>query len=309
MLISERIVKEKNFLWFPSTINDYPRKIDIIDWYSDLRKTVMGAEKFVIPDYMAGTFYGDGDKNILKKLVDDGHTLTEITSSRSIQYAQFSVCPFPVITIENNNVCYVVKQKEDGFIVIIVDKNGLIIPVSHGTDGIFEDETGKKGYNIYMYFHVTEIARPFDFLSNFNTTKYQNDREILEFSRFSLVCLYCVFEILLYINAKNRRQVEVFAPIGQQKKNSKKAALQKGIVYKVLVLDKSKPTLVNTKDVANYIYSPEEEHAKRRATYVRGHLKVRKTGTYWWNPFIRDAKNALTVGMVDKTYDVKIPQT
>lgn len=40
-----------------------------------------------------------------------------------------------------------------------------------------------------------------------------------------------------------------------------------------------------------------------RAHIVRGHFKIRKTGIYWWSPFVRgDAKR----GMVNKDYSVRV---
>lgn len=41
--------------------------------------------------------------------------------------------------------------------------------------------------------------------------------------------------------------------------------------------------------------------AERRLHLVRGHPKVRKTGTFWWTPFVRGRKES---GLVTKDYDV-----
>ena len=45
------------------------------------------------------------------------------------------------------------------------------------------------------------------------------------------------------------------------------------------------------------------DRAAQRAHTVRGHFKIRKTGVYWWRPFIR---GEVAEGFVGKSYKVKL---
>jgi hypothetical protein len=46
---------------------------------------------------------------------------------------------------------------------------------------------------------------------------------------------------------------------------------------------------------------PREHESAIRAHFVRGHFKVRKSGVYWWSPFVRGNRD---LGTVHKTYEV-----
>ena len=307
MLISERIVKEKNFLGFSSVDLMMYGNPDMSTHLKNVKAAIYEAEKFVIPDYLTGN--GKVITNLLSNVFDKDGVIASGHFERMDQYVKYSIPSFQFMTIENNQVCHFIEKTNVGMAVSVINSNGVLNPITSFTVGEYDSLPGKKMHAFTWFSEIEKQHHDMDFFDQ--VAKSTNPFAITLSTNHgaSVVGMYCVLELLLYINAKNRRSVEVFTPVGQEKKNSKKIKEQKGILYKVLTLDKSKPSFVNTKDVSDYIYSPEEEHIKRRATYVRGHLKVRKTGTYWWNPFIRDAKNALTVGMVDKTYDVKIPQT
>ena len=311
MLITERIATDKRFLHFNAGLLGAFKAHPFAVWLKDFRQEILNSEKFIIPDYMSGS--EETTRKFIGKIIDLKEIGTPEHLARLDQYVKFSKPCFKYMTIENNDICYAIEQTSFGFAIILINKDGEVNPIQTMTWKTVPSTNGMKMheflYNFLLGTKETSVSE-IDVFLKLRESDNITDRYITYKHSVSLRGMLCVLEILLYINAKNRREVEVKIPLGVHKKRKRKSdADQKGLIYKVLVLDRTKPTLVTSKDISDYIYSPEEEHAKRRATYVRGHLKVRKTGTYWWNPFIRDAKNALTVGMVDKTYDVKIPQT
>jgi hypothetical protein len=64
-------------------------------------------------------------------------------------------------------------------------------------------------------------------------------------------------------------------------------------------------TLGKSHDEARHVSSPEEEKQIIRAHFVRGHFKVRKTGIFWWSPYVR---GDLSKGFASKDYQVRTVQ-
>lgn len=314
MLITERITKDKKFLHFPKELLTHLGLHPFTEYHRLLRAIVLISEKFVVPDYLGGTVE-TSTENIKKVMAITGSVESGFKRNvgayeeRMQHYTEFCKLPFPFMTVENNEMCWVLHIDGEYFYVTTIDKNGVVNLISTYIDQIAQTP---DGYKFFHFLFKNEISGHVNDQKHYDQMAIKPQplaKYVHAYQHLSLMNTLCVLEALLYINAKNKREVEVRVSQGL-KRVSKKKKVSAGpdLVYKVLVLDRAKPTLVTTKDISDYIYSPVEERAARRATYVRGHLKVRKTGTYWWNPFIRDAKNALTIGMVDKTYDVKIPQ-
>lgn len=312
MLISERIAADRTFLHFPKNLIKGRLSKQFNPWLQILRNKIINSEKFVIPDYLGGSIQTTneviGRMVAAKSSKNDGITFLQ---EREHQYTLFSKLPFDLTVIENNELCWLLEKYKDHFSITIVHKNGDVNTVTLLIEGVGKDQNVLNVFYVYYYSNLTGHVQPQSHFDKLELSTHEISRFICTAQKHTKYNSVCVFEALLYINAKNRREVEVKVSQGFKKVSKRNRVVPVGpdLVYKVLVLDRTKPTLVTTDDISNYIYSPSEGHVGRRATYVRGHLKVRKTGTYWWNPFIRDAKNALTVGMVDKTYDVKIPQT
>jgi len=105
----------------------------------------------------------------------------------------------------------------------------------------------------------------------------------------------CVFETLDNLNCVNVSLKKVEPNFKKSRRHRKKYG-QPLVAYHELVvpgtgINLSRSTVHGEKDV-------------RRAHLVRGHMKRRSTGTYYWSPHVRGDRS---VGIVEKRYKVKSP--
>lgn len=77
-------------------------------------------------------------------------------------------------------------------------------------------------------------------------------------------------------------------------------------IYRVLDIWRDRKQFVSLQDIKSFLSPPEEERRKQRAGLVRGHFKIRQTGLFWWDMFMRNSRNAQTVGVIDKDYSLKL---
>uniref|UniRef100_A0AAU7PFR8 Uncharacterized protein n=1 Tax=Burkholderia phage vB_BgluM-SURPRISE13 TaxID=3159457 RepID=A0AAU7PFR8_9VIRU len=114
---------------------------------------------------------------------------------------------------------------------------------------------------------------------------------------------YQVNEILRYLNCAN-------APVRRYTPTQKEAS---GIpvrqlpfyTYRVLTLVKVNKEFESMEEV-KAASSKHKYHIERRASFVRGHVKIRNGKPFWWNPHLRNKKNIDTLGFVDKDYRVEV---
>lgn len=114
--------------------------------------------------------------------------------------------------------------------------------------------------------------------------------------------VFKTLHLLLFINARNFKTAEYKCT----KKDSPKAAkpILDKYVYRILNIRQEKKTYTSLKATLEDLMNPVDK-VERRAHFVTGHFKRIKGKLYWWNLFLRNAKNVDTVGFVDKEYHVK----
>lgn len=111
-----------------------------------------------------------------------------------------------------------------------------------------------------------------------------------------------LFETLLFVNASNTVLVK-YEPTKKELKSVPKVFRPK-YTYHVLDIFRTKTEYENIGEVMEFINKPDKEVRQIRAHLVRGHFKRKNGKLFWWNAFMRNRKNAATVGIVDKDYQL-----
>ncbi len=106
--------------------------------------------------------------------------------------------------------------------------------------------------------------------------------------------LHAATFILIMINCKNLLTSREVVPSARLQKARMRRGKQPLFSHKILDISL-------TRSQANRAASQGMTRAQMRLHMVRGHFKVKKTGIYWWSPFIRGSKEA---GLVTKDYAV-----
>lgn len=312
MLISEQIVADKNFLKIDesgvfSVKVKMQNKLTLLNIYKQITESV----KVVVPDYLLDYDSQGADEFFLSRCRLDKNSSKEVVEKRTQElralHTKYAKLPFQSMTIECDKNLVLLVNKKYGFKFYLVDKHGYVCPVNVFIINPIDpkdvpatmDWVGEPTHNTSVFQNINTGA----VIPGYHSTIAEGRSSIA--GQLNAVT-NLIYYILTHLNVSNRKLVEVTSnriiPVRDKKT---KVITTPSILYKVLILDKSKPILESMDSLEKYIQNTEAETRLARAAIVRGHFKQRRTGLFWWSDFVRNYQNALTIGIVDKTYSLK----
>lgn len=255
-----------------------------------LRMKILKAVKMIVPRELHDTDRAsDGlDRQIF------GHSppTKEESQKRLMLYSKFGRVPFPMLFIENHTGGALLEQiAPDTF-----DMYTLL-------------DTGK-----FLYYHIRVQVTPDGIDAHtFWTVPVEEVTKVVGSSKMAhyeelkqgatTVQVLSMLELLLYVNTKNVVKHH-YAPTKRENQSVPKPLLPHYSYY-VLDLFKERKEYTALQDAISDFCNPNKPVQERRAGLVMGHFKNRATGLFWWNNYMRNAKNREKLGQVDKDYNVK----
>lgn len=293
----------------------------------ELRTKILNSVKILVSPELAD-IEGIGTYHIAKIFGKDPKAI-DVAEKREL-YHRYGKMPFSSIFIENEGGGLLVEKIEkvtrkgyaidDGVYTLqevsfdtritLIHEGGFVCPIHFllNTDASFI--TGTEGeldpfptpilaHGSDMEMRVGyELARQ---LLIKNGSTYGVDA-VQYYTNFGTACAAILFEVLLFLNASNTEFFNYKAKPFELK--DRPAAIHSKFEYKVLDIYRTKKQYSSMEDILNSLRIPEGEKQTRRAHLVRGHFKRKNGKLFWWNPFMRNRKNAVDVGVVDKDYNL-----
>jgi hypothetical protein len=315
MLISQKVAKNPNFL--TSLV-----KKPLVSTF-DLRIQILHAAKFVVPNEMLnlGHFHDDALCRVVGK--DFADLTEEDMSSRREIYHLYGKLPYKLIMIENETGALLVEKKSvDGkvnklgeshletydTVITHIDKEGAVSPlrIAINTDASSLTNNSDKliPSSFGLYCTDAEFDKYMELIYRQCARKGGDPmtRSLGLFKYMAQLFSAMTFETLLFLNAKNTTIV-TYQPSRKELANLPKNLLS-NYEYKILDVFRTVKEFKSLNDVLHFASKEESEIQLRRAHFVRGHFKRRNGKLFWWNPFMRNRKNAGEVGFVDKDYNL-----
>jgi len=282
MLLSQRIAKDPNWLRLASNSKSC-RQMAI-----DLRMKVIRAVKMIVPRELLDT---DRDMAGLDRQIF-GHSPNQEESQRRLNlYSKFSRLPYPLLFVENHTGANLLELLPDGsFNCYTIMDTGLTLYFCTNVS-LVEDGVNANTRWLIPKEEVEKAIGP---------ERFSLYLELLETT--SVASVIQLAEMLLYVNTKNVVQHHV-TPSKRENQMVPKPLLPYHSYY-VLDVFRDRKEYVRLEDVIADLCDPNKPVQARRAGLVMGHFKKRATGLFWWNNYIRNARNAETHGVIDKDYEV-----
>jgi hypothetical protein len=306
MLLSQRIAQDPRFL---ERTNSDSADLFKHTSFADIRRMVLNAEKFIVGREMVSIEGTDKEKLARIWDISSGgkSKITDVSFEEAVMarakrhelYLEFAKPPFPLMVLESDEGLILLEQSKGygpAFKILTISANGLTAPywtysrVGLGVSDLIprEDilsffETTLDGYSPPM------ASFPQKTVSNMTTVGYVH------------VCM--AMECLLFANIANTR-MPVYNPVKRELKAIPKV-LQQKFSYRILNIFRDRKEYHSMEDVNTLFERSEEEVQQRRAHLVRGHFKRINGKLFWWNSFLRNAKNIDTLGGVVKDYQLK----
>ena len=281
MLVSQKIAASPTFL---------NSKVPCLYNMFEFRGKIMKATKFVIPGELID-LSGTTKESIFKLLeINSVDQFSKAAEKKFPYYLQYCKMPFSSILLENDTAAYYLEETSDGHIsfILIDGSKGTVHPVVNVAYW-WLDESGAIKHKI------TLLADP-------AMSKYEKALE-----QYSLrVGMYWlqISEILLFINTKNVTKHN-YKPT--QKELSKVPKNFRSFYdYHVLDIFHEVNGYTSLAGISEQLLVSQKNVIERRAHLVRGHYKTLKTGLFWWSPHARCRKNAETIGVIEKDYQLVV---
>jgi carotenoid cleavage dioxygenase-like enzyme len=115
------------------------------------------------------------------------------------------------------------------------------------------------------------------------------------------VLTWLVCETLTFLNCKNVARHH-YVPKKSENADLPAVLLPK-FTYHVLDVFRERKEYVSMEEIRDHLWAPRTNR-QSRATLVRGHFKNIRGTLWWWNAHMRNKKNATTVGVVVKDYNL-----
>jgi len=301
MFLSQAIAQNPKFL-LPSSTSDTRSIVDI-------RVKIMNAAKFVVGSDQLDLDNVNANSNsrAIEIIMN-----TDVLEERLAIYKQYSRLPFQSIFIENNKYGLLIEvMKNDVVIITPIIAGGAII--KHGVSSSHKQQLVGHAVVSMIAIESTLVENSFVPIIQDGTLRlhfyhekyqsvYKDEEQKFLHNQGCLYTLLQVAEILLFLNVRNKK-------LNLYKLNKHESVkIPKPLVakyeYHVLDVYHNHTVYQSAQDIEDVLFCDAAEAVRRRMHFVRGHFKAKKNGLFWWNPFMRNTKNA-DVGMVDKTYRLK----
>lgn len=278
----------------------FPEKFLNCDSTSDctvqgIRRTIIGSKKFVVGKELLPDYNNKDIDEVLDTVFDGDFRADEVVTMENnnkhiSRWLKFAKLPYRHCFIENSVGGYLLEQKVNGFTYLYIDKNGSI--EDHRVSIEFDGDT--IHFVLKLNAEVSEIVDKNVAMSNgMIEHPLEAMRDRMKIWGFILL------NALTYINTKNVSIETYKMTKSEAKRNKLPNVMIKQYDYHVVNIFHKKVVYEKLADVEAFSDSETTSHI--RAHMVRGHFKQRKSGLYWWNPFLRCKKNQ---GFVDKDYIV-----
>lgn len=203
-------------------------------------------------------------------------------------YRDCAMLPYPIVFLEIFGHGVLVKKTPTGF------TTNLVLP--DGSSGVVSSVVTLTDSDV-----VVSMNPSLEYLLNLADMVKMHvpvEQLIREFVGMLISQIVFVLRALLFINTKNITQ-HTIKPTRKELGSVAKVMVPK-YIFKVIDIIRGQPqdmTLSEFKD-----HRRNSANALGKTTMVSGHFKRRKTGVYWWNHFVRNARNKTTAGEVIKDY-------
>lgn len=296
MFLSQRIAADPKYLVF-GNINDRRSLVDI-------RVKIMHAEKFIV-----GTDQLSASNSLteMTSLYDEHVGLQKRNLEQRVEiYNKFAKLPYPTIFLENNFCGILIETTKHNTITITNVTSGETL-IQHLR---YTDAKQIANLNKHASVGVSTFEAPLydGSINPFCTVKLHLHSKMAEemfnsvkddiMLRTKLLLLQ-LGEVLLFLNVTNKK-VNKYKLNKQEVVKIPKPLINK-YEYHILDVYRDHAPYVDQNDIEKQMFYTTHEARERRAHFVRGHFKERATGLYWWNAFMRNARNAKK-GFVDKDY-------
>lgn len=320
MLLSMKIQLDSGFE--RDVVKNYPKEKKHLmqRWFLIFKQIVRDSVKVIVPEESLqgsedGVLIGD------MQLYDQkGDTSDEIEKRNRFRdqkmqlYRQYSKLPFDSVFFES---------KDCGCLCIMHGQKLTIIPVKKfaghwmihwkmdcdiqrmDADGAEDQLSGK--YRTEMA-DMTGFYDPQQWITDPDRQE-EIDRQLEELFqktasaifRDTLHMKWQVLELLLHMNVANKNIHRYSLKVKEAK------GLGKSILplyeYRILDIFRERKSYESVKDIEDAM-STKLDVQQRRAHLVRGHFKNKNGKLFWWNPFMRNRKNASELGTIEKDYRV-----
>lgn len=283
MLISQRIANDPNWLSTGQPTKSSKQAI------FDLRMKIVKAVKMIVPRELHDT---DRDIQGLDRQIF-GHSppSKEESNKRLKLYSKFGRVPYPLLFVENHTGGVLLEQlAPDTFHMYTAIDTGKIM-YYHTRVKVLED-----GIDAHTFWTVPEAE-----VKKVMAARWENYLDLKQAA--TTVQVLSMLELLLYVNTKNVMKHH-YTPTKRENQSVPKPLLPHYSYY-VLDVFKERKAYVALQDVTADLCDPSKPVQARRAGLVMGHFKNRATGLFWWNNYVRNARNQEKLGYVDKDYEVK----
>lgn len=312
MLISQRIATDPKFLRV--SLADSLALID--GSVSSFRRKIMMSTKVIVPvEIMSvGSEYGEQMGLLFGKNWQDTEE-GSVVDRKIDQYLDFAKMPFDSLLFENGTGALFVRKEshlpeyegDTPVVITHITHTGFVSPVH--VVAMFDNTGGSSITHCVM---VAEELRPCvtaiytkDIERRYPGASLELQQELIKEVRdaFQQMTLYTVLEVLLFMNVRNIEQVIY------RLNRRERLKIQKSILpfyeYRILNIYRERREYKSLEVLADQFNRTKCESINRRAHLVRGHFKRIRGKLFWWNPFMRNAKNITTAGVVEKDYHLK----
>jgi len=302
MLISQRIIKDQKFMKLPGPEKDWSETL------SRIRQDVLRAHKVLISDYGIGQPEGKTMSEI--RLMLFGEDSRQAQDKRTQVFAQFARPPFPVTLLESDSFVLLVRE----YTAVQVKEAVLHYDLQDIDAGArcFSVRSVDK-FGIVGAYEQAIIYSPSGKTRNFYTplTKFLRDavkanqvppEKIENMVRMCVVYGWIACDALTLMNCRNIESIS-YTPTKRELAHLPKV-VQAAFVYHILNLQRTRKVYTSLDAMTDDAFTREAK-TNAKAHVVRGHFKQTRTGLFWWNSFLRNAKNMKDHGYVDKAYKLQ----
>ena len=284
MLVSQRIARDPAWLRTAHVTKNSKQAV------FDLRMKIVRAVKMIVPQELLDTDrpLADLDKQIF------GHTPpTKDESQRRLNlYGKFSRPPYPLLFVENHTGGVLIEEQDDGsFDIHVVLDTGRCLFFCTNIRLSEEELNADTKWRVPVEEVVAALGNRYD--------EYLKMKEMSD-----ITTVIGVVEMFLYVNTKNVVKHH-YHPTKRENQAVPKPLLPH-YSYRVLDVFKDRKQYISLEQITEDLCNPNKPPQARRAGLVMGHFKKRATGLFWWNTYIRNARNETTHGAIEKDYKVHL---
>lgn len=308
MLLSQRIAKNVELPYMNTARTERAEQLEI-------RKKILAATKIIAPKEIFD-FSVDAYTQMRRQWGNEENISDAKRMKRIDLYRRYVKMPFEMLFIENGEEGMLVEHGSftNGtadtqvyeFKLTSISCYGYVQamrvlahmldvddprPHSHAADCIMSQADVNTTYRAIEHEYATKMGVAID-------------QEYFNIHLFNVMnaAIQTVFETLLFMNVSNS-ELHLYRPSRKEKEKIPKV-FHPYLEYHVLDIYRTKKVYKSLEDI-EVALNPSDDIALRRAHLVRGHFKSIRGRLFWWNPFMRNAKNIATAGFVDKDYNLK----